>query len=348
MKRGVRVLFLLSLFLSESAVEQSEAFGSTNCLPPGYDANIRPDPKGVPTKVSVGIYLLDLVEIKDVEQEFTVDLATGFSWKDSRLVKQDHGKLAKSCNVTLDQVWHPQLQGLNIRKIRQALPDVVEVYPDGTVTQRNQYFAGIASPFKLEDFPFDSQILKISIVSSRFDPEEVTLQISEEETGRADKLSVIDWKIGKLNNEVGTFRFGPAHHRLSQIDFYFHSQRLQNFYVKKIIIPMVLLVVMSWAVFWLNPADLGPQMATASTVILTLIVYLHRVGSLLPRLPYLTRMDEFLLGSFVLGFFAFVEAVTTSILARSGKHDMALRIDFHSRWIFPLGLIIVIIYAFWV
>ncbi|MGB2905790.1 MAG: hypothetical protein WBB73_01740 [Candidatus Aminicenantaceae bacterium] len=41
---------------------------------PQLAARNRPDPEGVPTKVELGGYLMDLANIEDIDQTFSVDL----------------------------------------------------------------------------------------------------------------------------------------------------------------------------------------------------------------------------------------------------------------------------------
>jgi hypothetical protein len=45
----------------------------------------RPDREGVPTKVLVGIYVIDIVSINDVEGTFTADVHWTSRWADPRL-----------------------------------------------------------------------------------------------------------------------------------------------------------------------------------------------------------------------------------------------------------------------
>jgi hypothetical protein len=44
----------------------------------------RPDPEGVPTKVSVGVYVIDTSKIHDAEQTFTTDFVMVMLCKDRR------------------------------------------------------------------------------------------------------------------------------------------------------------------------------------------------------------------------------------------------------------------------
>lgn len=100
-------------------------------------------------------------------------------------------------------------------------------------------------------------------------------------------------------------------------------------------VPLIVIVCMSWAVFWIDPDQLGIQIGVASTSILTLIAFLFSLSSVLPPISYLTRMDFFVFSSLVLVFLAFAEAMTTCTLAVKGRMPVGRRIDARARWIFP-------------
>ena len=104
----------------------------------------------------------------------------------------------------------------------------------------------------------------------------------------------------------------------------------------KVIIPLILIVMMSWAVFWIEPNDANTQMAVAVTAMLTLIAYRFAVDADVPKLPYLTRLDQFILMSSVLVFLSLIEVVTTTKFANRNRLALAQTIDRRCRWIFPL------------
>jgi len=96
--------------------------------------------------------------------------------------------------------------------------------------------------------------------------------------------------------------------------------------------------MMSWVPFWVDPARAEVQVGVASSTVLTLIAQRLVATNLLPRLPYLTRMDYVMLVATVLVFAAFLQVSATSVLAYRKQHDLAMRIDRVSRVVFPVVL----------
>jgi hypothetical protein len=110
-----------------------------------------------------------------------------------------------------------------------------------------------------------------------------------------------------------------------------------------VIIPLVLIVAMSWCVFWIDPKEAGSQISVAITAMLTLIAYRFAVGSDLPAISYLTRLDYFILASTFLVYASLVEVIITTNYVKSGKLALARAIDRWARWLFPATFVLLAI-----
>jgi hypothetical protein len=127
----------------------------------------------------------------------------------------------------------------------------------------------------------------------------------------------------------------------------FTAERRSGYFVWKVILPLCLIVTMSWAVFWIDPSHFGPQIGLSATSMLTLIAFQFAMSDMLPRLSYLTIMDRFIAGSTVLVFSALIMSVMTGYLVSSGHQERARSIDFVSRWVFPtlFGCLAIIVFV---
>ena len=114
----------------------------------------------------------------------------------------------------------------------------------------------------------------------------------------------------------------------------------------KIIVPLSLIVFMSWTVFWINPAQFGPQIGLSATSMLTLIAFQFATTSMVPALGYFTTLDEFITGSTIVVFAALCQSLTTSYLVSQDREKLALRIDRISRFVFPLGFTALLLAVF--
>jgi len=302
----------------------------------------RPDPQGEPTAVSVGVYPVDLQAINDSAQSFHADIFFSATWKDPRLVSGAMPESLAGCRIALDGVWNPRLIFVNERSVKRLFDQKVSVEADGTVQYLQRLQGEFTTPLQLRDFPFDDHELSLEIVSRGYAPEQVAF-IAEGSGGLTAGWTITDWDVGEGYSEVVERYVEPRDWYLAGINFKFPVKRRVGFYAMKTFLPLTLIVFMSWAVFWIKPGMLPPQIGVSTSAILTLIAFQFSLGYMLPRLSYLTRADRFLIGSTLLVFMAFGEALWTSYLATHDREDRALRIDQRSRVLFPIGFVLVMV-----
>ena len=100
-------------------------------------------------------------------------------------------------------------------------------------------------------------------------------------------------------------------------------------------VPLLLIVMMSWLVFWISQALGSVKISTGVTSMLTLIAYRLAIGNDVPKLPYLTLLDAFILVSTVLVVLALIMVVTSTAMWSNGRQDPVRAIDQRCRVMFP-------------
>jgi hypothetical protein len=291
-----------------------------------------------PTRVEVMCYLIDLMRIVDTEGVFEADVFVLASWNDSRLVGERVRKVA------VDDVWRPNVLIYNQRDVSTDLPEEVEIQPDGTVIYRQRLTGRFASVLDLTRFPMDSQTLEINLVAYGAGSDEVRLvESSTLPTARSSTLSITDWRIGEIETSTGTFSTVPGGPVLSTFTVSVGGKRFIGYYVVQMLIPLILIIGMSWIVFWVDPTVIPTRMSVSVTTVLTLIAYRFMIGGLVPKLPYLTLMDYLLLGATVLVAAALVAATAAAYLVRQDRGEAAERLDRIARPVFPLCFVLVLV-----
>jgi hypothetical protein len=299
----------------------------------------RPAAEAGPTQISVGIWVVDISSIDSAQQAFTAEIAVVLRWKDSRLTHLGTGVV----RYPLEQIWHPRVGIVNeTNSVSRKMPDSVEVDPDGMVTYRQRYVGAFTQPLRLQSFPFDRQTFRVQLVAVRYQsnevmfvPDQVWIRDGLKEAGGiSPTITLPDWTIEKWELKPLVYALAP-HHQYSSYAFEFTASRNVQHYLLKVILPLVLIVISSWAVFWIDPINASSQVSIAMTSMLTLIAYRFAIDSQLPLLPYMTRLDTFVLTSTLLVFFSLIEVVVTIMLDNTQKKKWAKRIDVYCRVIFP-------------
>jgi hypothetical protein len=305
---------------------------------------LRPDADAGPTRIEVGLWLADISRIDSAAQTFTANLSITLSWKDGRLAHGQPG--VKQFN--LKDVWNPNWLIVNAAsKLEPTFPEIVEVAGDGTVNYRQRLIGTFAQPMDLRAFPFDSASFRIRLVSVGHPPGEVIFVPNAalvaagfpDGAGIAPELTLQDWRITGFGTRALPYQLSPRV-ELAGYAFEFKAERLHQHYILKVIVPLLLIVMMSWMVFWIDRSMGNSQISVAVTSMLTLIAYRFAIGNEVPKLPYLTNLDAFILVSTLMVFLALIEVITTTALGLKGRQDLAKTIDRRCRVLFPAAFIV--------
>ena len=320
-KRLYKMIWVLSLLWS------SFSFADIG-LPPGE----------LPVKVKAALYIADLDSIDTAGQGFEARVFYELRWHDARLAHGGDGPISKQ----LSEVWNPRMRILNQQKTWSTFSEMVRVMPDGEVIYYKGLWGSFSQPLELKNFPFDSQKFSLQMVTGYLPHQVQFIADDSGHSGIAESLSVADWKVLNWEVDLTPFNFRNIAQR-SAITFSFNAKRLTSYYVVKMIFPLVMIVMMSWAVFWMDPLNVASNVSISITSMLTLIAYRFLADTILPRLSYLTSLDYFILASSVLVFLSLVQNLTTSALAKGGSPNMAYRLDVACRIGFPVLFLLVAI-----
>lgn len=306
---------------------------ASDCQPPAEAAAERPAAGAGPTPVEVGVYVIDVSEIDDVSQSFSADLYLFWHWHDPRLSESALGASLEGCPLSTDQIWNPAADVVNQRSLttRDA---ALRVGADGEVRMRRRLTGQLSSPLDLRDFPFDHQVLPVTVASFLYGPRELALTV-DSRTGGSPDFSLAGWQLELGDHEVGVEHVASADRDVARVDFRLRARRNSGYYLWKMLLPLSLIVFMAWTVFWIDPVHFGPQVGVSTAAVFTLIAFQLSLGQLLPKVSYLTRADRFILGSTLLVFLALAEAILAGRLAGEGREAASRRLDVAARWIYP-------------
>jgi hypothetical protein len=195
----------------------------------------------------------------------------------------------------------------------------------------------------LRCFPFDSQRLEILIHPPVSEAALVNLlgaasgaSISVEERVYS---SLAEWAIvGVMANAEQIFAFGTE--TTSQMRFTIEVKRKFNFYIWRVFLPLLLMVLLSWTVFWIDSSELSSQVTISVTTVLTVIAFAFAISTNLPKVPYLTFIDVFFLSCYVFVFITAIELTLVHLAGRSKRDKMGGTIRRFSRIVLPVLFVI--------
>lgn len=335
--RGIARALALALLALSAAAEAQDPSPVRVCDLPVQQTNARPLADGPATEVQVGWGVVDILDIDDINQQIEGDFILTLAWVDPRL------EGLEGCRFQRSRVWVPEVTLYNsfaLTARKTNLLDQVAVGPGGRLTYQQRYRGHISTYHPLQDFPFDAQTFVFRVGSVERAPDQMVLVPMTERTFLGSRLNIEGWRITGLETAAAIEPIPALNENRSLFTARLGAERVATYYVFKIMLPMCLIVMMSWAVFWVPAHRYEFQIGLGATSMLTLIAFQLSMSTYLPRLGYFTTADQLIAWATVLVFLAILNAVATGVLVNSGREAAAVRLDGLCRWLFPLLLVV--------
>ncbi len=264
------------------------------------------------------------------------------------------------------QVWWPEFEFGDARGPRERIAVNLTLDADGTVHYRERFLVEIKQDFDLEDFPFDEHVISFLLEPFTYDSSAVRYVISESGVATTNweptewlvqdpEIMATNFPAHYCRTDDGTesaWFDGPCsessrcdansecldqHHGFPRITVWMEIARVGDHYVSNIIVPLVLIVLIAAAVFWmdLRTTHLGDRLALPFTSILTVVAFDLVTAGDLPKLWYATTLDRIVSASYVLVAANIGLVVLIDRLASTGHEAGAGRLNRIMRWLFP-------------
>jgi hypothetical protein len=337
---GYRSFLLLIILLIISSITPVSAEGESNLLPPNTEGQ---------TAVAINLFISDILSIDEKEETFEVDGFLSAEWVDGRLAfdKEEFGypwKTYRNERVIKkleEDIWWPDLYLVYAKGDRRIINSFIEVYPDGLVHYEEKFVATIKRPFLLESFPFDNHTLDLTISTFSYTDYEVVFTSEYE-------LEPFEWETNEWRiTDTGTITVDTIN-GYPYASYTLGIRRLPWFYISKFVLPLVLIITISWAVFWMDydSVSIADRVEISLTSVLTVVAFDFVSSEFLPKLSYFTTLDLIMIISYVILSLTILETLLSYILTKRGASIKSQKLDLISRIAFPaiyyLTVIIVI------
>lgn len=295
-----------------------------------------------PTEVHIRVVIVDIDEINDADQTFTANVYYGLKWTDKRLAHSN----GESINVPIANIWHPVIKILNQQKVWTSFPETVSISNKGEVLYIQRVWGQFSQPLNLRKFPLDSQEFTITFSTINQRSDEVVLKV-DSMSSVTRTPSIADWKIISESIDDIPVQVTNTMETLVTLNIRFVAKRYFGFHMMSTIFPLVLIVMMSWTIFWLPPSELGGRVGISITSMLTVMAYRFMISSKLPTISYLTRMDHFIFFSTMFIFMTLVISILSYNLHKDEAENPEI-IDFYCKRAFPFVFVSVSFLIFFI
>ena len=354
-RKALRLLWALLLVSGGPAIavaaDQPTCDGGPRPAAAGGDLRSPPRPDG-PTEVRAGLFVEDLRDIDAVSASFRLRGIVTVTWCDPRLAFDPAAagtteKVFFGAEAASEAAKVFTARGFVVNQVEEprVTERIARIRSDGTVSTDLNISVQLSAQFDLRRFPFDHQRLRLEIESFLWDERHVVFVADESLTGFADDFEIAEWEITDVRADVSTVDVIRSSEPFSRLTLTIDIRRKVGFYLWKVLLPLVIIVALSWSVFWMSDERFGVRVRTSATGILTVVAYQFVAGQDLPRVGYLTLIDKVMVVSFLLLAITVLESYVVSRFPAEDRAGAA-RVDRTSRWLFPLAYVVLFALVF--
>ncbi|KAA0191210.1 Glutamate-gated chloride channel subunit 3 [Fasciolopsis buskii] len=289
-----------------------------------------------PLLVDVNMYVYSFSSISVVDMDYTIDFLLRQRWQDSRLkfLFPEKGK-RKPISYLKGQLWLPDLFFRNAKNgfLHTITKPNYLIWLDsnGTITFSQKLSLKVSCHMTLEKFPMDTQSCKVNIGSYGYAIDYLDFRWwrgevympTDELPSNASARNAIEIRSDLEINEFKLINYDAYYcamqysstGRFSCLEVKFDLQRRFGFYLIYAYLPSMLIVVIAWVSFLLDPSAVPGRVSIGLLCVLALITQSAAILTQLPRVSYVKAIDiwVFICLAFVVSsLLEFAAANTTS------------------------------------
>ena len=291
----------------------------------------------LPVEVAAGFFLANLSGAAERSETFEADLYLTFCWHDPRLAfagTEPKRFLEKAAVEQLQTMWWPQLEFINT-----GTPDVanrtLDIAPDGSVSYKLSVTATFRSDLDLRRFPFDRETLEVRIQSFTWSRDQMIFVPDPARIGFNPGVRMKSSTSARCRprcDSVSSLAGRPPS-RYSEFAALIEVERRPIFYLWTVFAPVVLIFLISCAIFAVDIENLHDRIGIGLTA-LACIAMQFTVSFNLPQVSYLTVIGwMFLVTYFCITVAILISTIQATLLAN--RPDQIARLDRSPVSVFP-------------
>jgi len=316
----------------------------------------------LPVEVSVGFNLVNLTDVNEKQETIDFEGAIYLEWNDPSLAysPEDYGMkqewtpgdysrapaqifLGDYAVKELFRGWRPHVVIPNGISDRATTNMGISVWPDGHIAYSETFYAKVEAPMDLRKYPFDTQDLEIFFHPFIYQRDELILVPENRLAGTWDQnMGIADWSRESVSMSERATRIAYLDESEAQISEFVVTLRIKRkpaHFMISMIFPMIVLVGLTWCIFWIDEDSLSNRINVTFIGILSVVAYYFVILDNVPAVDYLTLIDAFIIATFLILTAGVILIVLTESMTRKHGAAIGAKIDRICRWAFPLGYV---------
>jgi neurotransmitter-gated ion-channel len=317
--------------------------------------NVAGPPLGdAPVVVEIGFLLSNINAIYEEDETFDFEGVLSMHWKDPRLAfdpaETGYDERYYQGDFQFNEVfngWWPQIILANEAGRFDREGVMLRITPEGEVFYTEEIDAIAKSYLKLARYPFDRQELVAIFEVLGLNNSQLRMKADTTTSGiwmdDHHEVRVPQWRQPELSTSI--VEYTPKY--LDGSDVHLEAFKVQIdierdywYTLRLVAMPVIVFVMMSWSVFWMERSSLGDRMDISFIGILTVVAYQIMSSESLPKISYITVLMSFMIISFLMMCASIVINLRVAALDNSSRQMQGDRVDKLCRVWFPVSYVV--------
>jgi uncharacterized membrane protein len=269
-------------------------------------------------QVTTGVYAVNVYSIDPSSNTYYVDFYTWFKWK---------GEIDPIANLEFTN----GVEDWGMTRIDGY--EKPEKLPDGNQYQVVRVEGRFVQPFVLTRYPLDDQRLTVIMENSVYPSNQLVYLPDQKDSGYAPELTLPGWKfegfqvksmLHEYNSKFGDPRPGATTYSALRSEL--EISRPVSFFVWKLLLPLLIVLVSSWGAHLLTPMYVDSRIIMPVTALLTTVFLQQSYSSALPDVGYLVLLDKIYALAYILIIAALMETIITADWIKNDGREAELKV----------------------
>ncbi|NWI24983.1 GLRB protein, partial [Sula dactylatra] len=279
-----------------------------------YDPRIRPNFKGIPVDVAVNIFINSFGSIQETTMmplykfmlslhlEYKVQFCLPTAKRETRMVKEAENQIPMIFFLLQSTAY---MAAYTVFKFHFCVFRL-------SIT--------LSCPLDLTLFPMDTQRCKMQLESFGYTTDDLRFIWQSGDPVQLEKIALPQFDIKKEDIEYGNctkYYKGTGYYTC--VEVIFTLRRQVGFYMMGVYAPTLLIVVLSWLSFWINPDASAARVPLGIFSVLSLASECTTLAAELPKVSYVKALDVWLIVCLLFGFASLVEYAVVQVMLNNPK-----------------------------
>lgn len=315
------------------------------------------DPGKTGKPVSMSIHINKIYNVNALNETYSIDGYMLATWRDKELFKtliknyelDDRNKSnslsienLKLDNLIAKGLWVPVIEFINVIGERNVPNKRIVVLKSGEVNYNERFDATFTSDMDFRHFPFDKQTFSIQIESFSQNQQEMFFCNPKISLKDDKDFSMVEWSVVDSVASVSEKHYDYLKQTFSLYTADIVSKRASTYYLWNFILPLFLIIIASWSIFWID--DYQAQLGTAFTLMLTVVAFGFYTSNILPHLPYTSFLDSLVIVGYISIFVSTLIIIMSHTLSRECTESVYFSLIRVCRWSIPSIVIISVVF----